>query len=75
MREKLHYLWRGFQKVSLFVGNIISTVFMIAFYFSLFALVALPARFFGKYLAQKGLYSNWVLRGQEKNSLQDFQHE
>jgi hypothetical protein len=75
MKEKLQYLWGLFQKGAFFIGNIISTVFMVVFYFSLLAIVAVPARKFGKYFHIKSSGSNWVAKQQTKDSLEDFRHE
>ncbi len=69
----LKKLYAGFMKVGMFIGEIISSVVMLVFYFTVFALFAIPYRLFGKSVKQKN--SNWITREPKAFTLTDVSGE
>lgn len=68
-------LWSAIDRILRFVGNIISTAILSAFYFSIFALFAAPARLFTDYLRRGGKRSNYVEKDVQLETLEQFSHE
>lgn len=56
------------------MGNIISGVILFIFYYTIFALFAIPFRLFGEVFG--GVKnSSWKLKGEVADSLEDFKNE
>jgi hypothetical protein len=71
----LKLVWDKFQKFGLFIGNIISTIVLTVFYFTIFALFATPFRLFSNIFAPKQKDSNWVVRPKNIADLKDLETE
>ncbi len=64
------------MKFGLIVGNFVSGVVLTVFYFTVFALFALPFRVFAKNpLAARSGSSNWVEKKKTPTTLEDFETE
>lgn len=57
------------------MGNFMSGVFLVIFYFTFFALFALPYRLFGKTVTRKALETNWILKKKTIHALDDYKYE
>jgi len=67
------YLWENWKRFGLFVGNIISNIFLTIFYFTVFALFAIPYKIIGHF--KKPSVSNFEIPGKQINGFEDFQKE
>ncbi len=66
----------AWMKFGLIIGNFVSGVVLVVFYFTVFALFALPFRIFGKNpLAAQSKNSNWVEKKKTILALKDFENE
>ena len=71
--KKILDIW---MKFGLVVGNFVSGVVLVIFYFTIFALFALPFRLFGKNpLAVRSKTSNWMDKEKTPTVLNDFENE
>lgn len=68
-------IWNLWLTLGVFVGNIISTVILTIFYFTAFALFALPFRLFADALRINPGKSTWVPKEKEFKGLADFKRE
>jgi len=59
----------------LIIGNFTSALFLIIFYYTLFALVAVPFRLFGKTVTQKARGTNWVPKEKTLQTLEDYKNK
>jgi hypothetical protein len=57
------------------IGDFISTVILAVFYFSIFGLFALPARFAADFLKKNAAGSTFSPRNKQYDSLDDFRNE
>lgn len=73
--QYLRALWDGLQAVLKFVGDIISTTLLIVFYFTIFALFAIPVRLFADFLRTKPQGSNYAKKVRQFKTLDSFAHE
>lgn len=71
----LKFLWRVFEKIAVSIGNIITNLFLFIFYYTIFALFALPFKIFSKPLRAKSKKSNWTVRKTTLETLKYFQNE
>lgn len=71
----LKKIWRGWVALATFIGSVISTVIMTVFYYTLFALFALPARIAGKGPLRKHAASTWLVRTHTPTLLADLKDE
>ncbi|KKU91475.1 MAG: hypothetical protein UY23_C0001G0081 [Candidatus Jorgensenbacteria bacterium GW2011_GWA1_48_11] len=65
----------GWMKTGLFMGNVMSGIFLTIFYFLIFSLFAIPFRIFVKVLRRKSEHSNWFLRKDVFPGMEDFRDE
>lgn len=71
--KKIFDAWMRF---GLIIGNFVSGVILVIFYFTVFALFALPFRLFGKNpLAVRSETSNWMEKEKTPTVLGDFENE
>lgn len=70
----LKKIWQGWKSFGFFIGNIISSVFLFVFYFSVFALFAIPYRIFNR-SGRTGKNSNFSEPVKQLQSLEDFKNE
>ncbi|MEK7169276.1 MAG: hypothetical protein AAB377_00915 [Patescibacteria group bacterium] len=69
-------IFDGWMKFGLIIGNFVSGVVLVFFYFTIFALFALPFRLFGKNpLAVQSKTSNWIKKEKTPTILKDFENE
>lgn len=69
----LSRLWKAWKRFGFFIGNIVSNVFLTIFYFTIFALFAIPYKITVYYKKSSG--SNFKLPGKQMCTLEDFQKE
>lgn len=68
--------WKLFERFALLLGDIISGIVLVVFYYTIFALVAMPFRLFGKNpLAPYAPGSNWIPKEKTPHTLEDFKSE
>lgn len=68
--------WKLFERAALFVGDVISGVVLTVFYYTVFALFAIPFRMFAK--NPLGVYaedSNWIPKVKTPEAIEDFKNE
>lgn len=65
-------IWEWWMKFAFLLGNAITAVLMTVFYFTFFALFAIPFRLFSKGIDLKIEKSSWLERRPNKYSLKDF---
>lgn len=75
MVQALKSFWSIFQKTAFFFGEIISTIAVVVFYYTIFALSALPAKLFNDYLLSKPRQSTWQEKKHTPHKLADFKRE
>lgn len=73
MKKRLSSVWAGWKKLGLIIGNFISTVVMIVFYFTFFALVAIPFRIFSRNKEEGD--TNFIVRKSTISTLKEFESE
>jgi len=74
MTALLKKIWEGWKRVGLFIGNIISSVFLFVFYFTVFALFAIPYRIFSR-LGRAKQNSYFSKPPKQLVNLEDFKNE
>jgi len=67
--------WHFLEKTLIFIGNTISGVVLFVFYYTIFALFAIPFRIFSKPLKSKSAASNFVIKEKTPSVLKDFESE
>lgn len=75
MMKILKLFWGYFQKLGFLIGDIISAVVMVFFYYTIFALVAILFRMFSASLFILSKNSNWTSKEKILQELKDFQNE
>jgi len=68
----LSRLWKNWKRFGFFIGNLISNVFLTVFYFTIFALFAVPYKILNY---KKSSGSNFKLPRKQMRALEDFQKE
>lgn len=71
----LSRLWKNWKRFGFFIGNIISNIFLTIFYFTFFALFAIPYKIIAHYKNKKSLGSNFKLPQKQMRTFEDFQKE
>lgn len=71
LRQIAHYL----ERAGAAIGNVISVIVLTVFYFSAFALVAIPFRILSDVLHIRPVKSTWVAREKSPAALADFTAE
>jgi len=74
MTVSLKKIWQGWKRVGFFIGNIISSVFLFVFYFTVFALFAIPYRIFSSSGRAKRA-SYFIKPPKQLRELEDFKNE
>jgi len=69
------FFWSAFRSISLAVTDFITNLFLFTFYYSIFALFALPFKLFSHLLSKNPKNSNWVIKDSTPSALKDFQNE
>ena len=72
MFKKLFNLW---MKFAVIFGNVMTAIIMTVFYFTVFALFAIPYRAFGKPFKVKMPNSNWLEKEKNLETIDDFKGE
>jgi len=68
--------WKSLEKILFFIGDVITAVFLVVFYFTVFAVVAIPFRIMAKNpLGIKHGSSNWIEKSVTPSALGDFMGE
>lgn len=71
----LKTVWRGFTKVAEMFGNVMSAILLTIFYYTVFALFALPHRLLNRHTVFSKKSSNWVKRSPKLFQMSDVQNE
>ena len=71
----LKKLWEGWKRLGLFIGNIVSTIVLTVFYFTVFLVFAIPFRLFSAGLRPRSSVSNWTPKIKTPISVDDFRNE
>ena len=71
----LKNLWDLWKKVGFFIGNFISSTFLILFYYTIFAIFAIPFKFLSDPLGLKPSKANFKLKKDRRIDLDWFQKE
>jgi len=72
----LRRVWQAWLKFGFVIGNIVSAIILGIFYFTFFALFAIPFRIFGVSFFKARLPdSNWINKEKTLLSLNDFESE
>jgi hypothetical protein len=71
----LRNVWKVIERVLRFVGDIISTTLLVVFYFTIFALFAIPTRLFTDFMRFAPRSTNFITRTKQYDSLDTFLHE
>lgn len=64
--------WENWKKFGIFIGNIISNIFLTVFYFTFFALFAIPYKLLRR---SKLSGSNFMIPKKQITSFEDFKKE
>lgn len=75
MMKLLQTLWKKWMQLGIVIGNFMSGVFLIVFYFTVFALFAIPFRLLSRPFQAKSAASNWNLKNKTLRNLEDFRYE
>lgn len=75
MKQNLKKMLDIWMKVAVFMGNTMTAVIMTAFYFTVFALFAIPYRIFGRPFQAKAPNSNWAKKKKNLEIINDFRSE
>lgn len=73
LKKILSLIWFWWKKIGLIIGDLVTKLFLLIFYFSIFALIALPFRLFNR--PQKSKASNFHLKKSTISSLREFEKE
>ncbi|MEM7331075.1 MAG: hypothetical protein AAF490_03210 [Chloroflexota bacterium] len=71
--EFLKKVWAGWTKVVMFIGTVLAWTILTVFYFTVFAIWAIPQTIFGDRLdtKSKGENPTWLSRATEDLTLED----
>ena len=75
MLRALKLAWSKWIDLGKFMGGKFMSVFLFVFYYSAFAIFALPFKFSKNPLAPQSANSNWIPKKRNAQTLEDFQHE
>lgn len=67
--------WSALNKISSAVAGLVTNLFLFIFYYSVFALFALPFKLLSGPLSRKQKNSNWIIKESTPSTLKDFQNE
>jgi len=71
--KRVYNLWLKFGQI---IGNIISSIVLFAFYYTFWALVAIPYKLFTKnYFDHHKLKSSWVEKRKNIERFEDFEEQ
>ena len=73
MKKFLSSFWRGWKKLGLIIGDFVSGVLLTFFYFTVFAVVAIPYRILTK--KPKNKITNFIIKQKTISTLEDFKNE
>lgn len=71
----LKKLWEGWKRFGLFIGNIVSTIVLTVFYFTVFLIFAVLFKIFSTGSHPHSSASNWTLKTKTPISVDDFRNE
>ena len=71
----LKKIWKGLERIAFFIGNIITGIVMTVFYFTIFAIFAVPFRIFTDIFKIKYRGSTWIIKNKEFIGLENFKEE
>ena len=71
----LRAAWDAIQAVLKAFGDFVSTTILIVFYFTIFALFAIPARLFADFLKRRPVGSNYAPEVKQFKTIESFAHE
>lgn len=63
------------MQLGFMIGNFMSGVFLILFYFTVFALFAVPFKLLSRPFRSKSSKSNWMSKNKTIHDLEDFRYE
>lgn len=69
---------KGIKKISFIfkkIGDMISTIFLVCFYFTIFALFAIPVKIIKDFYSRREKASNFIIRSKTYDKLEDFSRE
>jgi len=72
-KKFLSKIWRGWKKLGLVMGNVVSRIILTLFYFSVFAIVGIIFRLFSRRLEKK--ISNFLVKAKTISDLMGFKNE
>lgn len=75
MQRLINQFWQNWKRFGLIVGDVVSSVVLTIFYFSVFAIFAIPFRIFGKPFLSQDKNSNFHDTGREFDKLESFSKE
>jgi len=75
MNQFIKKLWQGWKRAGIFIGNIISSVFLFIFYYTIFAVFALPFKFFEWKKNRASNHSYFSPPAKQFSNLEDFKNE
>jgi len=68
-------LWKRWMAVGHFMSNIVTGIFLVIFYYTIFGLFAIPFRLFAHPLNAKSSNSNWIEKSKARQDLDAFANE
>jgi hypothetical protein len=75
IKKILSVIWHYWKKIGVAVGNIVSTVILTIFYFTIFPLFAIPVKLISQPLKRKSENSNYMIKEKTLSALKDFESE
>jgi hypothetical protein len=73
MSKFLSKMWGLWKKIGLILGNFVSAVFLTIFYFTVFAILAIPYRVFAR--RSRSGKSSFIIKKSTPTSLGDYKYE
>jgi len=67
--------WNALSKIRSAVAGLVTNIFLFIFYYSIFALFALPFKLLSGLLSRRQKNSNWIIKESTPSTLKDFQNE
>lgn len=71
----LKFFWLHFKKATRFMGDFISAVVLFVFYYTIFALFAIPYRLSAGSSKIPAKQSTWISKAKNLRALKDFKSE
>ncbi|MBX4211215.1 MAG: hypothetical protein KW806_00220 [Candidatus Yanofskybacteria bacterium] len=75
MNPTFSRMWRAWKRFGIAFGNVMSVIILTLFYFTVFALFAIPFQLLTRVLDKKSHNSNFSIPEHQITSLEDFQKE